>query len=320
MGKTISILVPAYNAAPYIGECLNSILGQRFTDFEVVILDDGSTDDTGRIADEFAQRDARVRVYHQENQGIVPARSRLMRLAEGDYVGWVDADDRIRPEMYGTLYETAVGQNADVVICDYEFFPDRQRTKGKWFKPYRGTVDWRFMERNGQHWNKLVRRSLLEKTNMAAWNEYCGEGSYALAMIFADRIATVSEPLYCYRVGHASLSSNLKSVDWYLTNIGKAYRFRDVIHRLKLDDAWGEYYDEGICYAMIQAMIVAAHSRDNLHYAEVRARFAAEKNLRNRYLKTVLDDDYGKLRSFVIRRIIPSSYTAARLVTGVGLR
>lgn len=125
MKYKISVLVPAYNVAPWIEKTMESILKQSYSRLEVIVVDDGSTDTTGAILDGIAARDPRVRVIHQENRGLVAAREVGIRHATGDYVAFVDGDDTIEPDLYERLLANAIQYDADISHCGVSFdFPD----------------------------------------------------------------------------------------------------------------------------------------------------------------------------------------------------
>ena len=125
MKPKISVIVPAYNVAPWIGRCLDSILAQSYDDLEIIVIDDGSTDDTGKIIDQYAARDGRILAIHQPNGGLVAAREVGIAKAAGEYVTFVDADDDIVPDMYERLMENALKYDADISHCGVTFvYPD----------------------------------------------------------------------------------------------------------------------------------------------------------------------------------------------------
>ncbi len=122
----ISIIVPAYNIAPYLPRCLDSILAQTHTNIEVLVVNDGSSDETGEVMDAYAKKDARVVPLHQENGGVVKARFAGMRAATGEWIGFVDGDDVIAPDMYARLLKNALDYGADISHCGYQMvFPNR---------------------------------------------------------------------------------------------------------------------------------------------------------------------------------------------------
>lgn len=113
----ISVIVPVYNVEPYLRKCLDSIVGQTFRDLEILVIDDGSTDGSGKICDEYAEKDERVRVFHTENRGLSAARNLGLDNASGEWIGFVDSDDWIESDMYEVLLDKALETGADVVEC-----------------------------------------------------------------------------------------------------------------------------------------------------------------------------------------------------------
>lgn len=95
-----SIIIPVYNVEKYLNKCVDSVLNQTFTDFEVILVDDGSTDNCPAICDSYAEKDKRVKVIHKPNGGLINARKSGLEIADGNYIGFVDSDDWIEPEMY----------------------------------------------------------------------------------------------------------------------------------------------------------------------------------------------------------------------------
>ena len=116
----VSIVIPVYNKAEYIRGCLESLLQQDFDDFEIVAVNDGSTDDSGKICDEKAAQDSRIKVIHTENGGVTAARRKGVEQAKGEYIMFVDADDKLLPNAIKTLYKTIIDSGADEVIGTYK--------------------------------------------------------------------------------------------------------------------------------------------------------------------------------------------------------
>lgn len=132
----ISVVIPVYNKVEYIAKCLEHILQQDFEDFEIICVDDGSTDNSGAICDEWAQKDLRVRVIHTENGGVTAARRKGVEAAQGSYIIFVDADDLLLPGALTTLYKAISDADADEVIA-------RFRTQDNVYSPvvYEGLVE-----------------------------------------------------------------------------------------------------------------------------------------------------------------------------------
>ena len=115
----VSVIIPVYNAEKYLEKCISSVLLQTLDDMEIICIDDGSTDASGQILDAYAQKDNRIKVLHKDNGGLVAARKEGIRLAKGTYIGYVDSDDWIEPEMYEQLYTLAKEHDADMVTSGY---------------------------------------------------------------------------------------------------------------------------------------------------------------------------------------------------------
>lgn len=120
MEPILSIIVPIYNVSAFLHECIDSILSQTFTDFELILVDDGSTDDCGKICDSYAKSDSRIKVIHKENGGVVSARKSGLEIAKGKYAGYVDGDDWIDSRMYEHMIHYIQKYNCDMVMCDVE--------------------------------------------------------------------------------------------------------------------------------------------------------------------------------------------------------
>lgn len=159
----ISVIVPVYNVEQYLMRCINSILNQTFTDFELILVDDGSSDNCPSICDEFARKDKRVKTIHKENGGLSSARNAGIDLAEGEYISFIDSDDWIEREMLQVLYELAISKEADVVECAYK------RVKEE--KIYRKSCKNMplIVERSGE--DAIVALYSGEGASIAAWNK-----------------------------------------------------------------------------------------------------------------------------------------------------
>jgi len=117
----ISVIVPVYNVEKYISKCIESIVTQSYNNLEIIIVNDGSTDKSGDICDQYAQKDDRIILIHQENEGVSMARNNALDIANGDYIGFVDSDDWIEPDMFATLCNNAIEYNADISTCNFYY-------------------------------------------------------------------------------------------------------------------------------------------------------------------------------------------------------
>lgn len=119
MTPKISVIVPVYNVEKYLSRCVNSILAQSFLDFELILIDDGSTDESGRICDEYAEKDSRIKVFHKKNGGLSSARNEGIEYARGSYISFVDSDDWVSPDYLEYLFLLIKKYDADVVSAAY---------------------------------------------------------------------------------------------------------------------------------------------------------------------------------------------------------
>ena len=108
MNKLISIIIPVYNVEKYLEDCLNSVVNQTYKNLEIILIDDGSTDNSGKICDLYAKKDNRIVVIHKENAGVSSARNVGLKIAKGLYIGFVDPDDYIAEDMYEILYQNII--------------------------------------------------------------------------------------------------------------------------------------------------------------------------------------------------------------------
>ncbi len=172
----ISVIVPVYNTEKYLRQCLDSILSQTLQELEVICIDDGSTDSSPAILDAFCRKDSRVRILHKENDGLGAARNSGIGMACGDYIGFVDSDDFVAPDMFRSLYLRAKDTGADVVVGNIFLYQDHTKEQ----KPYRNQELYKALGACGSFhssshpeivewiggWDRIYRRDFLVKYNL----------------------------------------------------------------------------------------------------------------------------------------------------------
>lgn len=121
----ISVIVPVYKVEKYLDQCVASIVSQSFSDLEIILVDDGSPDNCPAMCDAWAKRDSRIRVIHKENGGLSDARNAGMAAAKGSFIGFVDSDDIIPPEMYQVLFSLLKQDDSDIAACGIKQFGDK---------------------------------------------------------------------------------------------------------------------------------------------------------------------------------------------------
>ena len=214
----LSVIMPCYNSALYLGACLDSVLAQTMADFELIAVDDGSRDDTLRIAREYAARDERVKVLHQENSGVSAARNLALDKAQGEWITFVDSDDLLPPDAFEIML-SAAKDNVDMVVCAHETFDEQGRKQPeipqtRWMdqtgNKQKRAVCLRLIEGDSVlniMCNKLHRRALIEREHLRL-NPSVRIAEDALfnleAALAGSGIAYLNRVTYRYRTHSAS--------------------------------------------------------------------------------------------------------------------
>lgn len=216
----ISIIVPIYNVEKYLCRCVDSILNQTFTDYELILVDDGSPDRCGEICDEYAKKDERVKVIHKENGGPSEARNMGIDIAKGEYIAFVDSDDWIHPRMYEILYNGIIQNNVKLSACAYNETDIKDN--------FKEITDSTFEIRKGKEflitdnvaavvvWNKLYHKSLFKNIRYPKGKIYEDEVvAYKLLLDIGD-IVYCNEQLYFYFINENGITKSqytLKRLD-----------------------------------------------------------------------------------------------------------
>lgn len=200
----ISIIVPVYNVERYLSRCIDSILSQTYSDFELLLINDGSSDSSGIICDRYARQDERIRVFHKENAGVVSARNLGLDKAVGEWVTFVDSDDWIDQNMYQTLYNEAISAQSDFVLCDFYLYysPDNKTLyKAVSTKGLKEDIIRNYILSFTSLCNILVHRSLYEKNHLRIPEglTVCEDFWLSVQLLYhAKKISSVDVPLYFY--------------------------------------------------------------------------------------------------------------------------
>ena len=224
MNPTVSIIVPVYNAEKTIGRCIESILGQEYADFELLLVDDGSQDGSGAICDAYGEKDPRVQVIHKENTGVSATRNLGLSLAKGEYLQFLDSDDWITQDATKALVRAAQEHQCDLVISDfYRVIGDRVSHKGDIQEDTvlsREEYAAHMMERPadfyyGVLWNKLYRREIVERHHLRMNPDisWCEDFMFNLEYIrHASTFYALQVPIYYYVKTKGSLANQYLSI------------------------------------------------------------------------------------------------------------
>ncbi|AGK95887.1 glycosyltransferase family 2 protein [Clostridium pasteurianum] len=224
----ISIIVPIYNVEKYLEKCLDSILGQAFKDFELILVDDGSPDNCGSICDRYLKLDSRIKVIHKENGGLSSARNAGLDIAVGEYIGFVDSDDWVDANMYTRLYSIAKETDADIVQCRFKKSYDEKINNIKTntnkfelidkFKALNNLIAYGEMHvQMVVAWNKLYRKSLFNEIRFPNGKIHEDEFTTYKLLYKSNKVALTENELYYYRQTSNSIMNakfNKKRLDY----------------------------------------------------------------------------------------------------------
>lgn len=284
MGKaTLSIIIPAYNAAPYINDCIGSIMASTYRDFELLLVDDGSTDGTSDLCDQLAERYPVIKVFHTENRGLSSARNLGIDSASGKYIGFVDADDYISSSMFEVLVKALNETDADMAVCGY------QRCQKGEVRQASSRTDIAITAERAEIaqevlcggygcyvWNKLFQKKILDE-NRVTFRIDCGiaEDQYFIMeyLQYCKKAVFIDTKLYFYVMNGASLMNSFRNsrfVDQRYLGLPRSWRYtesavRDVSKDLsiyararasmfyqtvlrKLEEPETEYINEAVAY------------------------------------------------------------------------
>lgn len=210
MKPKISIIVPVYKVEKQIDTCIKSILNQTFNNFELILVDDGSPDKCGEICDEYEKKDKRIKVIHKKNGGLSDARNAGLNIAIGKYIGFVDSDDIIHPEMYEKMYSYINKYNVDIVQCKFKKFENIEDinkfskinntyTNIEYYTSKEAIMDMIDNNKiNVNTWNKLYKREFFENERFPKGKIHEDEFLTYKLMYESNKIAYINEELYYY--------------------------------------------------------------------------------------------------------------------------
>lgn len=288
----VTVIVPIYNVEPYLPRCLDSLCRQTLQEIEIILVDDGSTDASGRIAEDYARRDDRFRVVHQENRGLSAARNRGIELAQAPYLMFVDSDDWVEPDYCRIPYGCATEHDVDMVMfrCWREGFPKG----GKQTDPLpEGACSREEAMRLMYHgagvavWNKLYRKTLFETVRFPEGYVYEDHGTTHRLVQASDRVWVSNSLLYhyCCRKGSIVHSRSYRSMmDW----LKMGWQEAEDLKTLGYEDLYEEAVDRvGFSY-LIYRGTHAEQSGFFLKYYRTKRRMSEKDSWKKRVLLEVL--------------------------------
>ncbi len=320
----ISVIVPVYKVEPYLHRCIDSILAQTYTDFELILIDDGSPDNCGAICDEYAQRDKRIRVIHQENGGLSAARNAGIDIARGEYLSFVDSDDMIAETYLERLFEVLTEEHADISVCGMMTFTDGEEPKPDVGRRHpTETMTGRdacmsMYKMDGKIWvtacAKLYSAMLFNDIRFPAGLIHEDQARIPQAIYMADRVALIKDRLYIYRKRNGSITSRFS-----------AKRFDDCIAVEQCMDFYVNHNDEEMakcasnCKKLLNSKLVV-HAYENNMQKQIPTKYKmslpqALHNIR----KMTSDDIYVWHLSLVYPKLVRPYYYLVKLRKILGI-
>jgi glycosyltransferase involved in cell wall biosynthesis len=241
----LSIIVPVYNVEQYLHKCIESILAQTFSDYELILVNDGSKDKSGEICDEYLKKDSRVKVIHKKNNGLASARNTGIIQARGTYVGFIDSDDWIEDDMYKNLYESCEKTNADISIIGVREVDEKGNSLNVYIP---NDINLREILKKAYAWNKIFKKQLFFDHNL-----FFKEGKYyedieLIPKLFvkSNQVTTVRKVGYNYLKRNTSITGGRdeKILDnlWAYTQVKKYLLDNNLYLEYK------EEFEKGVSY------------------------------------------------------------------------
>ena len=248
-----SIIIPIYNTERYLRECIESVIGQTLKELDIILIDDGSTDQSGAICDYYAEKDQRVRVFHTENQGHYTARNIAIAEARKNgsaYIGFVDSDDWTEPDMFSRLLEKAEETGADIVECgfqkEYPHGYERWLPKAGVFNTTEALCGLFSGNAHDYLWNKLWKITCFDRIEFPRVKDYADAVTTYRIYDAANRVACVDSALYHYRQQSGSIihQNDMRLLRLWLCNLEKYTYIHDVLRTRIPEEAYRKIEDD----------------------------------------------------------------------------
>ena len=270
---SLSIIIPVYNVQAYLKNCIDSVLVQTYSDFELILIDDGSTDSSGIICDQYEQQDVRVKVYHQKNLGVSSARNLGLKVALGEWVLFVDSDDELIPSALETFMEYA-GAKYDMIECNYQIIKKGERIDSdsqyltkiidkKEF--YNMFFNYSWDTFHGYAWGKLYRMDIIKRFGLSFDVElhYKEDGLFVCQYVAkCDKIIYTTKAVYKYfhRENSAVYEYNRQLNKKSASHLFASCKIHDLIHKQNLGRRIENDAKQSLCYSYQMLNYIYKHS------------------------------------------------------------
>lgn len=263
--EKISLIIPVYNAEKTLDRCLDSVVSQTYENLEIILVNDGSKDRSGKSCDKWAQKDDRIKVIHKENGGVSSARNIALKNLSGDYILWVDSDDFIELDYCQTLIDVAQKENADVVVARFtrseELLKENDRyDEYKVYKKGKAYHDFLGIRISPNLWDKLYKKELFEEIYFSG---NIGEDAYANSLIFQKDITVVVMKKYIgYHYILNDESITMKNADVWKESINVALKIKEDALRIN------KKYEKKANYKILYASLILYNGADKKELKE----------------------------------------------------
>lgn len=287
----LSIIVPIYKVEQYLRRCVDSILAQTFTDFELILVDDGSPDNCPAICDEYAEKDPRIVVIHKENGGLSDARNAGLDIAKGDYIGFVDSDDFIHPQMYEMLIESADALHADIAQVKYQKVQENEIPEFNpcvngaaysieskdiiefFYRKYFRIVSYNV-------WSKIYIFDIFKDIRFPVGKYHEDLGIFYQTLERSSRVAIIDIPLYFYL---QRANGIIRSNNYELKKFHQFLFFKDICTCLKKrglkEEYLGAQYDCFICFCRERFAVYLYYPKNKKEFLLLQKSFLKENPL-----------------------------------------
>lgn len=212
----ISIIIPVYKVEKYLEKCIQSVINQTYENLQIILVDDGSPDNCGKICDEYAKKDHRIEVIHKSNGGLSDARNKGLEMAKGEYIGFVDSDDYIEADMYEVLYNLLKQYNADVSICNFYTVSQGKisiKNADNGINEYNRIEILKeiLLDKNIQSyaWNKLYKKELFDEIKYPIGKKYEDIGTTFYLLEKCNKVVVTGKSEYYYINRQDSIVNNV---------------------------------------------------------------------------------------------------------------
>lgn len=303
----VSIIVPVYNVENYLNECIESIVNQSYENIEILLINDGSTDLSGKMCEEWAKRDNRINVFHQKNKGLSAARNLGIEKSKGEYLIFIDSDDYVDKKIVEQLLYFITCENVDIVMCGFNYIDDVGNLLDSSIKTIKNEslnyidIYRKFLLETGWHydvvWNKIYKRQIFNDLQFEIGCTH--EDIYIMHKIyFKSKIYSIKDTLYFYRKREKSITTTAKdikrSLDLFYAFFNRSKFFKEI----KMKDLYKFYLQKS--YAELRFIIknfYTENNKNNIFRAYKNFLFFYRLNLRSIFLtffliKYIFNHDY----------------------------